>query len=220
LTVASPAAAAEAPSAPAAPDRGRALLQTAWWAIAVGCALEALVLLVALVFGKLDRPQPFVADLTQKVSWGMVVCVALAFGNTAAKSLRTVLTGTLGLLGAPAAFVVARALHRGVGQALGLVAGAAGGPPPALVATLKGLEYALLGAALAWLTARAAGVGRFAAVGLGVGAVFALVFHLLFATPGAALYPVVTRALNELLFPLGCSLAIYASTVLGRQLAR
>lgn len=203
------------------PERSRALLQTAWWAVVLGCGLEAAMLLAAALFQQLDRPHPFVADLAQKVSWGVLVCIALAFGNTAAKVVRVPLSGILGLVGAPFAFVVSRAVHKGLAQGLDLALAVRGGPSPLLVAALKGIEYGLLGVALAWLAERRSPTAKhFAAVGLTLGLVFGSLLLWLSGKLGAGAYVALTGLINEVLFPVGCSLVLYASTALGRQLAR
>jgi hypothetical protein len=70
---------------------------------------------------------PTVADLGQKASWATIVCVGLAIGNTAGRR-RSDRMGLL-VISAPVGFHVARAAQKGLGQALGLVAGAAAGSP-------------------------------------------------------------------------------------------
>ena len=123
------------------------ILKGAWLAIALGFAIEALILgSVALAGGKLTAP-PFTADLVQKVSWSFFVCVALAVARTASRATGVVM-GIAGLLAAPAGFAIARGLHKGASQALGLVAAAVPGPSPLVVAGIKGLQYAVLGLCL------------------------------------------------------------------------
>ena len=197
------------------------LFKGAWLAVALGFAIEALILgSVALAGGSLTA-KPFTADLVQKVSWSFIVCVALAVARTASKA-SGVLMGVAGLLAAPAGFAIARGLHKGASQALGLVAGAAPGPSPLLVAGIKGLQYAVLGLAIGWIAKKAwGGVTAHAGVGLASGLLFggpllALTFQ---ALPQLAAATVVARTVNEIFFPIGCALVLYASDTLGKRLA-
>lgn len=128
--------------------------------------------------------------------------------------------GLAGLLAAPIGFTIARALHKSALAALvGTVGPAGGAPTPITMAVLKALEYAWLGTALGWLSKRAAGSGAYAGIGLITGFIFAgLVIWLSFT--GAAEPPVaslVSKGINELLFPVGCSLVLFAADAAGRK---
>jgi hypothetical protein len=199
----------------------RTVFHVAWMSILAGVGIEVALVSVAAGFGPLNRSAPFLADLVQKVSWSTIVCVGLAFGK-AAGALRPHLTGLLGFLAAPVAFTVARALHKSAEKALGL-ASVAGGPSPLLVAGLKAVQYLLLGALLGWLARRGEGPLAFVTAGLGVavalgGVVLAVLdWHAAQPLMGAGL---AGRAVNELLFPVGCSLVIYAGDALARKVKR
>ncbi len=199
----------------------QAIFKGAWLAIALGFAMEGLILASVALSGGALAAKPFTADLVQKLSWSFIVCVALAVARTASKASGVVM-GIAGLLAAPAAFAIARGLHKGASQALGLVAGAAPGPSPLLVAGIKGLQYALLGLALGWIAKRAwGGVAAHAGAGLASGLLFggpllALTFQ---AMPVLSAATVAARSVNELLFPVGCALVLYASDTLGKRLA-
>jgi hypothetical protein len=218
-----PPATAGAPDATGAPvtTPTQSILRGAWLAIALGFAIEALILGSVALSGGALAAKPFTADLVQKVSWSFFVCVALAVARTASRSGGVVM-GVTGLLAAPAAFAVARGLHKGASQALGMVAAAAPGPSPALVAGIKGLQYAVLGLAIGWIAKKAwGGVAAHAGVGLASGLLFggpllALTFQ---AMPQLTAAAVAARSVNELLFPVGCALVLYASDTLGKRLA-
>src|SRR5512133_2098050 len=111
------------PATAGAPDATptQSILRGAWLAIALGFAIEALILGSVALSGGALAAKPFTADLVQKVSWSFFVCVALAVARTASRSGGVVM-GVTGLLAAPAAFAVARGLHKGASQALGMVA--------------------------------------------------------------------------------------------------
>ncbi len=199
----------------------RTILKAAWLAIALGFAIEGLVLASVAIAGGALGPKPFTADLVQKVSWSFIVCVALAVARAAARA-SGVLMGIAGLLAAPAAFAIARGLHKGASQALGLVAAAAPGPSPLLVAGIKSLQYAVLGLVIAWVARQAwGGVMAHAGVGFASGLLFggpllAMTFQ---AMPTLTAGAVVARSVNELFFPVGCALVLYASDTLGKRLA-
>lgn len=225
----SPAAATLPSATPVAPGATgnpfttptQSILKGAWLAIALGFAIEALILGSVALSGGALAARPFTADLVQKVSWSFFVCVALAVARTASRSAGVVM-GVAGLLAAPAAFAIARGLHKGASQALGMVAGAAPGPSPMLVAGIKGLQYAALGLAIGWIAKKAwGGVAAHAGVGLASGLLFggpllALTFQ---AMPQLSAATVAARSVNELLFPVGCALVLYASDTLGKRLA-
>src|SRR5438552_10650886 len=82
---------------------GRMLLHVSWLAVLLGFAIEGLILLVSGA-GHITNAKPVIADLVQKVSWSVIVCMGLAFGKGAAKLLSVPLTGLAGLLAAPTAF--------------------------------------------------------------------------------------------------------------------
>jgi len=198
----------------------RTILKGAWLAIALGIAIEGAILGSAALFGGTLAARPVTADLVQKVSWSLIVCVALAIARTASRASGVVL-GLAGLLAAPVAFAIARGLHKGVAQALGLVATAVPGPSPVVVGVLKGFEYALLGLAIAWLARRSwGGVGAHAAAGAVAAVLFGVPILVLTmqAAPGLTAAALAARAVNELLFPVGCALVLYASDTLGKRL--
>jgi hypothetical protein len=209
------------PTGEPAPSPQQAILKGAWLAVALGFAIEGLILLSFALTGGALAARPFTADLVQKVSWSFIVCVALAVARTASKSTGLMM-GMAGLLAAPAGFAIARGLHKGASQALGLVASAAPGPSPLLVAGIKGLQYAVLGLALGWVAKRVwGGVAAHAGVGFACGLLFggpllALTFQEM---PVLSAATVVARSVNELLFPVGCALVLYASDTLGKRLA-
>lgn len=196
------------------------ILKAAWLAVALGFALEGLILGSVVLAGGTLAAKPFMADLVQKVSWSFIVCVALAVARAASKA-SGVLMGVAGLLAAPAGFAIARGLHKGASQALGLVAAAAPGPSPMVVAGIKGLQYAVLGLAVAWIAKQAwGGVTAHAGLGLAAGLLFGgpLLVLTFQATPSLTAAAIAARTVNEIFFPVGCALVLYASDTLGKRL--
>src|SRR5712692_6729574 len=102
-------------------DTWKTLLHVGWLAALLGLTMEVILVVLAAGFGTLKGANPVLADLVQKVSWSVVVCVGLAVGTTAKKA-RGPLMGLAGLLAAPLAFMVARSLHKGAMQALAVAA--------------------------------------------------------------------------------------------------
>lgn len=216
-----PAAPQASPAPAAGSELWRKVLRVAWLSIGLGILLEILLLVLAAFAGTAgSSPKPFISDLFQKVSWSFIVCVGLAFGTTASKA-RAGVMGFLGLISAPLGFSIARAVHKGVGQALGVAA--TGGAFPFLIAIVKGIEYGVLGAALGWLTRRGGtslGVhlGTGAAIGLTFGTAIVALLVRSAATP-PTLVDLAARGINEVLFPVGCSLVLYAADAMGKRLA-
>lgn len=207
-------------AAPQAATPWPQILRVAWFSIALGLLLELVLVLYALVSGQAERPQPFLTDLVQKVSWGFIVCVGVAFGTTASKAPEAK-AGLLGLIAAPLGFAVSRSLHKALSTALGL-AGATAGVSALVVGGLKGVQYGLFGAVLAWLGQQPWGkLGAHLGAGAAFGLTFGLTILLMMEVGAPVPTPpvgLVSRGLNELIFPVGCALVIYAGSVLGRRL--
>lgn len=217
-----PAPPAVAPTASATAFPWRRMLHVAWMAIVLGVLLELLLVLLALGSGEGGRPQPFLADLGQKISWGFIVCLGIAFGTTASKA-REVKMGFLGLISAPLGFTIARAVHKGLKDALGVAGPAVAGVSPFLIGGLKGLQYALFGLVLGWIGKKAWGG---LAAHVGTGTAFGIVFGsaIMAATEAAAASPtppvdLMARGINELIFPIGCAVILYASSILGKRVS-
>lgn len=151
------------------------------------------------------------ADPYGRVTWSLVVCLSLAVG-TAVGRRRIPALATAGLIGAPLAFIVARGVRRAsVGLLKAMESGS--GPSPWVLAAIKGLEYAFLGAAVGWLGRReetrplayvAAGlISGLAFGGANLGVIVAV-------APTTVSYPALLAwGVNEILFPVGCALVIW-----------
>lgn len=214
LPATQPAAAiSPAPGARPSGPPWRTILTVAWLSILLGFAIEGLLLAVSAGSGGLANPRPFVADLVQKVSFSLVVCVGISFGTAAAK-MRPVAMGALGLIAAPSAFAVAKALQKTVSGALGLAA-SVGGPSSIALAAIKAVQYGLFGIAAGKLGSRRAGLGAHALLGLGAGALFGGLVLLLTAR-SRALAPaaLLGRGINEVVFPIGCAVVLYVAEAL------
>ena len=204
-------------------DASKSLLHVGWLAVLLGLTMEAILVALAAGFGTLKGANPVLADLVQKVSWSVVVCVGLAVGTTAKKA-QGPLMGLAGLLAAPLAFMVARSLHKGAMEALALAADAGPGPSLILIAILKGFQYGSFGLALDWVAKRPwGGLSAHLATGLAAGVVFGGAMLALFVQAAPQTPPVpalVSRAANEFLFPVGCAFVIYVSKVMKKLSGR
>ncbi len=199
-------------------DLPKMLLNVAWLAIALGLTMELIVLAISAGFGKFQLSQVIVSDSVQKVSWSFFVCTGVALG-TAASRMRAGFMGLAGLIAAPIAFNIAKVLHKSTNQALAIPIAAAVGPSPLLLAGLKGLEYAVLGGLIGWLGYKYALKGH-ALIGLLVGVVFGslILWVTIVQTPAVIpLAGMVARGANEVVFPVGCSMVLYAATQIGMR---
>jgi hypothetical protein len=194
------------------------ILRVAWMSVLLGIGLEVVLVLAVLGFGGSITAVTVAADLGQKVSWSILVCIGLAFGSTAARA-RPRAMGLAGLAAAPIAFHGARAVHHGLSQAL-QAAGTIGVPPLALLTLTKTAQYAILGAVLGWMKDRRASLGAHAGAGLAAGVIFGGAAVAIAAPPGAPAAAIVPKMINEILFPVGCSLILYASDTLAERMDR
>jgi len=214
-------------ASPTTPNAGgrveSTLFRAAWLAILLGLAMEALLLLFTAGFGIFAGLKPVAADLVRQVSWSTIVCVGLALGTAVSKA-RAPLMGVLGLLAAPVAFIISRSLHQGAVKTLAIAGSGGDAPPVLLLAILKAVEYACLGLVLGCIGRRAwGGLSAHVATGLLVGLVFggtivAITYHMSPEPPDTA--TLVSRGANEILFPVGCSLVLFAATAMGEQVGR
>lgn len=210
---------------PAQRDLAGVLFKVAWMSVVLGIAIELLLILALFLFNKLNAgsAKPLLAETAQKVSWSFLVCTGISVG-TAAQRARPAVMSALGLVFAPLAFVVARATHKGASTALGTDFPAGSVPGVETVALIKAIQYGTFGGILAWVSRRSWGerLPVFIGVGLLAGVVFGgLVLYLAF---GHMEHPepakVVSRAINEVLFPVGCAIVLWSATAIGKSSAK
>jgi hypothetical protein len=195
------------------------LLAVVWMSIALGFSLQVVILVAKLAAGAPWPGSKWLPDLLNGVSWAVFVCSGVVLGTLASKA-RAASMGLLGLISAPLAFSLAKGAQRGLQSVMGAPVDRI---TPALYAlcAVKAVEYACLGAVVAWLLARPAARGlHFVLAGLAAGVVFGgmniwITIEVIKAKPPA----VVGAMINELLFPIGCALVIYVATVAGRHVA-
>lgn len=203
-----------APTVPAVSSSSIRLLRAGWLAIVLGILLEGVALVVAMRFGSVKTGRPLVADLVQKTSWSLFVCLGVAAGTSISRG-KAAIGGLFGLLAGPIAFQLARIVHKSVSEALALSDAGPSAPSALLLGALKGLEYGALGAFLAWLAKQPArSVSDYAFGGVACGVLFGAAVALLVIAlsrkvpPAGALAP---RLVNEFLHPIGCALVVCAA---------
>jgi hypothetical protein len=205
------------PAASSPANAGGIVLRVAWLAILLGLAMQVLVLASAAVFGKAGSSGQILANTLQTISWSTFVCVGIAIGAAVSK-LQVGATALAGLISAPLAFNIARLVQRGVSTALHMPS-AGGGPSPLVLGAIKALEYGVLGAMVARLAPRRKGGYAYAAAGFCVGAVFGgTTVGYTYSVTHGTVADLLPRAINEILFPLGCSLVLFASEAVGRHM--
>ena len=192
----------------------------AWLAILLGLLLQLALLLAGAGFGIFAGLRPLVAETARNVGWSVLVCTGVAVGRGAAKG-RPPLMGIAGLLAAPLALTVANTIQKGIAAALS-IPGAAG-TSSLWVLALKAAEYGCLAAALGWIGRQAwAGAPAYGAAGLLAGIVFGgAVLTVVAQSAPIPLSPaaLMVKGVNELVFPVGCSLVIFAADVLGKRVS-
>lgn len=193
------------------------LWRVAWLSILLGLLVQLALVLADIRLGRFGEARSLAGATARTVSWSVLVCTGIALGRAASK-VRMPLMGVTGLLAAPVALNVANMLQRAIHEALD-VANISPGVVPLWLMLIKAAEYGFLGAALGWIGGRA-WAGALEHVGIGL--ITALFFGgvTLFLKVQAAAKPpreFVGQGINELLFPVGCALVVYAADVLGRQ---
>ncbi len=199
----------------------KTLIKAAWLSVGLGLVMQLLLLAVAAFYGTVPGIQTIIADTVQKISWSTLVCSGVAVGMAAGK-MRPQVIGIGGLIAAPVAFYVAKIAHKSVSQALSIAGQvAAAGPSPFLLAGIKGLEYAVLGLCIGLLGKKTkVGLKGHVIAGLCIGIIFGGGIVYLMVTMAKDPIPVagiITRCINEIIFPLGCSLVLYTAQKVGEK---
>lgn len=187
----------------------RRVLTVVWMSVVLGVAMQGVTLLTTWAW-----PSSLVADLLGRVSWSVFVCTALVIGGIAAQ-WHPVRTGLVGVLTAPVASIGARALQKS------LVAGTAAltattAPGPLELAAVKGAQYGVFGWLIGLVAARRGGPGLHLATGAGMGLLVAGYVGARATGAGADTATTLASTVNEVLFPMGCSLIVWASGAVRR----
>ena len=207
------------------PADGRAAIKRvamiALLAVVLGFTMQLLILAVKLAGGGQFPGLRLLADTTQGTTWAVLVCGGVGLGTTMVKS-RANLMGILGIVFAPIALAVSKAGEKFVSTLLHNL-GPGGLSIP--VIGVKALEYGLLG----WMLGRmleknVERVRTYLIAGLLVGLIFGG-SNVFFSYQAAAAKKLdfgapqlLGTTVNEIVFPIGCSLVIYLGQFLGRHM--
>jgi hypothetical protein len=201
----------------------RRLTMVAWLAILLGIAMQALSLTGRASVGAHPTLMQIAVELTQSVTWSFFVCAGIGLGSLLGKA-RPALGGLIGAISAPLAMGLAKGSQKVMASAIG----AAEKPVIMSLMTLgvlRALEYGLLGWALAWLASKSdSRAWHFVVAGALAGIVFGgsitwLTIDIAAAKGIAMASPqILATAINEMIFPIGCSLVVYIALRVGRQL--
>jgi len=197
------------------------VIKVAWMAVLLGLLMEVIILVIQAGFGKSPDIKVIIGDTVQKISWSTFVCVGVAVGIAAGK-MKPWVSGIAGFIAAPLSFNAAKALHKSMNEALSISAPTAGAVSPLMMASIKALEYGVLGFLLTVLANRKNfNLRTCIFTGLAVGIIFGGTVLSLMITKTPTPLPTVTlliRGVNEILFPVGCSLVVYAANIFGGRL--
>ena len=196
------------------------VLHVCWFAILLGIAIQISMLTASVAFGRVPKLNPLIVDFAQRIAWSTIVCGSISVALAASK-LPVSFMGLAGMLSASVAFKIARSVQKGVAAALGVPPASAKGPLPLVLGIIKAVEYGCLAAVIAWLVKRKErGAVAHASIGLAIGVFFGSIVLGYTYWTNVKLFSVadaVSRGLNELLFPVGCSLVLFATEVWGKQ---
>ncbi|MER8380169.1 hypothetical protein NKH69_10060 [Mesorhizobium sp. M0976] len=201
----------------------RRVVMVAWLAIALGFAMEALILTVRFAAGSYPATTLILIELAQGVTWSFFVCAGVSLGTALAK-VRASLGGLISAISAPLAMGIAKGTQKVMVSALDAAA-----KPAVLSLTtlgvLRAIEYGLLGWILASLASKEEPRPlHFALAGALIGAVFGggitvLTIETAAANDAALALPqAIATGLNEIVFPIGCSLVVYIALQVSRHM--
>lgn len=190
--------------------------------IALGFLIQGLMLAAKLWGGAMPATATIIADVTQGITWSLLVCVGVGIVTSVSKA-RPLVAGLVSLLVAPLAVALAKSSQKVMA---GLVSAAEQEAMLSLsaISILKAIEYGILGWLLARLVQKSeTRASRYFGIGALIGLVFggAIAFFGYQAALGKGIIPgvvpIVASLINEVLFPIGCSAVIYAGQLVGRS---
>jgi formate/nitrite transporter FocA (FNT family) len=203
----------------------RGLATIALLAIVLGIVIQILILVAKLSGGLRIPGVNFLVDLAQGVTWSLLVCTGVAIGTSVLKA-RAALAGILSAIFAPVAIGLAKAVQRMVAGLLD-VAEQQAILSLGSVSLLRAVEYGALGFLLGTLAQKSEKrFHRYLVAGLAVGVVLGgavLGLTAYFARRDGLPFgstQVATGVINEIVFPVGCAIVIYAGQLVGRTFSR
>jgi hypothetical protein len=178
------------------------LWRVGWLSLLVGFCLEVLLQFVNVSFGKTPNWKDFLSSLVQKEVWAFLVCLSLVI----VQPQRFVMM-LMGLVFAPISWLSASTLRQLIKKPLGIAGTSSLAMSTVWVALLRGAEYAVLATLLVMLLNRQGRKRDYMLTGGIIGVIFGA-FNLLVINQPAGMGQVVASSLNEILFPMACSLVV------------
>jgi hypothetical protein len=203
-------------SSPRTEDLVRNISTIVVLSIVLGLVLQVAIVTTRAIFGA-DSPS-WLPETVGSVSWALIVCFGVAAGTTIMRSTATT-AGIIALIFTPIALAAAKAAQKGMTVLLG---------QPAenlsasifLIAAIKAIQYGFLSYVLVILTRRGSDSLRpYLLFGIGVGLTFGLLLTFIAAwtaDPAMPTAKLASTTVNEVLFPLGCVIAIYIARSVAR----
>lgn len=194
----------------------------AFCSIALGFAIQGLILVAKLAAASDVTWANTIVSLTGGVTWALLVCTGVGIGTSIVKA-RPLLAGVIALICAPIAIALAKSSQKVMS---GLMGAAEQEAVLSLgtISVLRAIEYGVLGWLLGRLVQKGAeGSWPYLRVGTGIGVVFggaiaALTYQ---AAVMQGLQPgpvqIASSIINEVIFPIGCALVIYVGQLVGRS---
>lgn len=209
---------------PVSPERAlRFVALFAILSIALGFAMQGLIILARLTSGGSTSSAQFVADMAHSVSWSALVCIGIGISTTLVRA-RASIVGLIGLIAAPIGLAFAKSSQKVVSGIVG-----ASTQPSVLslstISILRAIEYGVLGWLLATLVKK--GIVRAvpyltsgAAIGIIFGGAIAGLTFYVAASSGNPLPPprIAATLVNEIALPFGCALMIYIGQIVSRNM--
>lgn len=220
---------ADTESAAAIADESHGLLRQvaliALCAVLLGLGIQLLILVARLAAGGPWPGAALLADTAGGVTWALLVCTGVGIGTSVLR-VRAMLAGLLAAICAPIAIAAAKAAQR-------MVAGMTDAVEQQAILSLgsislaRAVEYGVLGFLLGTLAQRGEKrvsryLGAGCLVGLVLGGAVVWLTHYVAAQAGSGLTSaqLAVGVVNEMVFPVGCAIVIYAGQLVGRSFSR
>ncbi len=190
--------------------------------ILLGFAMQTGIAAARHALGDGPGPAQFVIQLAGGVSWAFFVCSGIAIATTLSRA-RATIVGAIGAITAPIAIGLAKSVQKVTAEVVGELDSPAL-LPLSTISVMRAIEYGLLGWLLATLARRRENrVWPYLACGAVIGLVFGGFISMMALRAaeqsGEPLSDAaaVAAVLNEVTFPIGCSLLIMVVVIVGRN---
>lgn len=209
-------------------NRAVVLLRAAWLSVVLGLLIEIAVLTVLLTAGSAGGIRAEIANAAERVSWPVLICVAIVFAQTSARTIASASAlplsmGAVGFLAAPVTVAFTKVLQKGMTTLLDAASTSPDFQILLLIGVVRALEYASLAGSVGLLQRRPGfNAWRSALVGLAAGVVFGGIALMLTVgrKDGAGFSQYLAASLNEVILPVGCALILYGSKIMADRLGR